>query len=157
MTMIPHHYGFTASRFGPTKAQFAWFASIMVSVNMVGFHHGGCIGGDAAAHRIAMDYFDGANDQPITVHPPEDQTRMDGLCKLEGPLVRVRPPKPFLLRNRDIVDETVLLFALPDGPERLRSGTWSTIRYARRLGRPLALCWPDGEPKFERAERWGWI
>jgi hypothetical protein len=54
-------------------------------------------------------------------------------------------PLPYLHRNRKIVDDCVLgLLATPSGREVLRSGTWSTIRYARGLGRRITIFWPDG-------------
>jgi hypothetical protein len=47
----------------------------------------------------------------------------------------VRGPKPYLNRNRHIVRETALLIAVPNElTEQPRSGTWSTVRYAQRLG-----------------------
>jgi predicted Rossmann fold nucleotide-binding protein DprA/Smf involved in DNA uptake len=36
-----------------------------------------------------------------------------------------------LVRNRAIVNSSGLLIAAPAGEEILRSGTWSTVRYAR--------------------------
>jgi len=54
------------------------------------------------------------------------------------------PPLPYLARNRAIVDTSRALVAVPNGPERERSGTWATVRYARRLGKPLAIVMPDG-------------
>ena len=51
-------------------------------------------------------------------------------------------PKPYLDRNRDIVDACEVLLATPDGPERLRSGTWSTVRYARKIGKPVEVRLP---------------
>jgi len=42
-----------------------------------------------------------------------------------------------------IVRETSLLIAAPAMEiEALRSGTWSTVRYALRLGRPIQLLTP---------------
>jgi len=47
---------------------------------------------------------------------------------------------------RDFVNECDVLIAAPgEFVERKRgSGTWGTVRYARKLGRPLVIIWPDG-------------
>jgi hypothetical protein len=43
------------------------------------------------------------------------------------------------------VDATGWLLAAPrTKTEEQRSGTWATIRYARKLGRQVCLLWPDG-------------
>lgn len=34
--------------------------------------------------------------------------------------------------------------------EELRSGTWSTVRYARKLRRPVTLIYPDGSVVEEK-------
>ena len=58
--------------------------------------------------------------------------------------------KPYLDRNKDIVLETQTLVATPaETTEQLRSGTWSTVRYARKLKRPAVLILPDGTIVFE--------
>lgn len=145
--------GLTGTKTGPTDAQVRWFASVLGSGRVERLHHGACIGVDAQMHRLALDHFSNATHQPIVVHPPIDQGRVDPICLLESALVKVLPPNGFLLRNRDIVDATQLLIALPDGPERLRSGTWSTVRYARRLAKPVVICYPDGEVARERLPR----
>lgn len=31
-----------------------------------------------------------------------------------------------------------------DDPKSQRSGTWMTVRYAMQVGRPVAICYPDG-------------
>ncbi len=54
------------------------------------------------------------------------------------------PAKEYLERDRDIVDATEALFATPDGPERAKSGTWYTVRYAVKTGKPVYICYPDG-------------
>lgn len=59
-----------------------------------------------------------------------------------GDLVNVIP---YLQRNKVIVDRCGVLVAAPgEAQEQLRSGTWSTIRYARRVGRPVIMVLPDG-------------
>jgi hypothetical protein len=57
----------------------------------------------------------------------------------------MRPERPYLDRNKDIVRETASLIAAPAEPEeQLRSGTWSTVRFARKQGKPVFLILPDG-------------
>jgi hypothetical protein len=53
---------------------------------------------------------------------------------------------PALVRNRSVVEAAFggLLIACPKGPEVWRSGTWATIRYARRRGCVPLIFWPDG-------------
>lgn len=85
-------------------------------------HHGDCIVGDWLAHRIGREL-----GLRMIGHPP-DNPKKRAFCDFD----EIRPEKPYLERNRDIVDETDVLIGMPDGPERLRSGTWSTIRYGRK-------------------------
>jgi len=52
--------------------------------------------------------------------------------------------------QQGIVRETELLIAAPaEFSEQHRSGTWSTVRYARRLGRPVQIIGPDGRIRTE--------
>jgi hypothetical protein len=91
-------------------------------------HHGDAIGADAEAHDIAV-----ALGCAIVIHPP--QIEMQRAFKTAAD---IRAPKPYLDRNRDIVRESEFLIAAPaEVIEELRSGTWATVRYARRLGRPV--------------------
>jgi predicted Rossmann fold nucleotide-binding protein DprA/Smf involved in DNA uptake len=66
-----------------------------------------------------------------------------------------REAKPYLKRNKDIVRGTELLLAtLAEASEQHRSGTWSTVRFARKQGRAIWLIQPDGvirEPAKSRA------
>lgn len=114
--------GFTGARTTRTKEQLRWLQNRLAALECTEFHHGDCLGADSQAHDIAH-----ALGIWIVVHPPTISTfrafRESGQ--------EYRQPFDFLVRNKHIVDETTMLLALPDGPERLRSGTWSTIRYAR--------------------------
>jgi hypothetical protein len=54
----------------------------------------------------------------------------------------------------DIVVESDYLVACPlQDMEQPRGGTWSTVRYARALGRTVAVISPDGRVDFQR-EHW---
>ena len=72
------------------------------------------------------------------IHPPDDvRRRAFEIAALN------RAPQPDLDRNMVIVRETSFLIAAPAMEiEQLRSGTWSTLRYALRLGRPIHLLTP---------------
>lgn len=104
-------------------------------------HHGDCIGADAQAHDVCLKH---APHVRITVHPPEIAAKR---AYKRGD--EVRPALPYLARNREIVRACDRLLAFPSGPEKLRSGTWSTVRYAVRVGKPVTVIYPDGS-KEER-------
>lgn len=119
-----------------TAGQRYRFSEIMREQSSALLHHGDCIGADAQAHSIAREY-----NRPVTIHPPDDDSKR-AFC--EG-ASSIREPKPYLARNKDIVTETEWLIATPKGySEELRSGTWATIREARRQKKPITIIWPDG-------------
>ena len=124
--------GFTGTQHGMTFLQKQKVAALLVGET---FHHGDCIGSDAQAHRIAR-----SKGFYIIKHPPLS-TRKQAFCAAD----EEREPKPYLERNHDIVDEVDCMLAAPrEYEEQLRSGTWATIRYTRKVGKPLAVIYPDG-------------
>lgn len=128
--------GFTGTQSGMTEPQRKTLRRILRG-QVGGFHHGDCIGADAEAHDIAD-----AAGLSVHIHPPTNPAKR--AFKNTQP-DRVRPEKPYLDRNKDIVRDTEALVAAPGAPvEQLRSGTWSTVRFARRLKRPIAIVLPDG-------------
>jgi len=132
--------GFTGSRFGPTSDQAEMLKFWIGSVEEV--HHGDCVGADATADAIAASY-----GTRRVAHPPV-RAEFRAWCQTE----ETRPERPYLTRNHDIVDETDFLVATPSGPEHLRSGTWATIRYARKKDKSVVIIWPDGtcEGRWDR-------
>jgi len=128
-------FGLTATRHGMSREQRDALCSFL-SGTKGKFHHGLCRGGDEDGHHIARDlgYW-------IVGHPPSNPALRAWLeCD------ELRPEKPYLVRNKDIVDETIALIAVPSEPEeRRRGGTWSTFRYARKIGRPTVLILPNGK------------
>lgn len=135
--------GFTGTQAGCTSAQKAMLRlrlSIMREQSaQCEFHHGDCIGADEDAHTEAVAAFF------ITVCHPPLAVGKRAFTKNDF----VRQNKEYLDRNRDIVDETYGLIACPKGMEELRSGTWSTVRYARKLKRPILIIHSDGNCTFE--------
>jgi len=116
--------GFTGTRLGMTSEQARRIEELLIELRATELHHGDCRGADAQAHDIAWRL--GLN---VVIHPPVNP-RMRAFCP--GPC---RPAKDYLERDHDIVDECEVLLATPRGPEELRSGTWATVRYARKIGR----------------------
>lgn len=136
--MRMHSIGFTGTQQGMSNAQLETLRKLLDSVDAISgqeFHHGDCIGADAQAFQIAkqLDY--------VTVcHPPLNPSK-----RAFTQNSRQLPVKPYLDRNRDIVDASEMLIATPKGmQEELRSGTWATIRYACRQRKPIQIIWPDG-------------
>ncbi len=137
--------GFTGTRHGMTMRQMSAFRSWASLREITEFHDGMCVGADEQAHEIVSQ----VSEAKMIRHPPTDQSI--AVSPKEGD--PVLPAKPYLRRNRAIVAATEHLAASPDGPERQRSGTWSTVRFARKLGRPVAIFWPDGSATFEVGRR----
>lgn len=65
--------------------------------------------------------------------------------------VAVNPLMPPLQRNEEIVKRSKFLLAAPHREmEEQRSGTWATIRCARRLKVPILIVWPRGILTLDR-------
>jgi hypothetical protein len=93
--------------------------------------HGDCIGADAEAHGIALDV-----GLRISIHPPSDPKKR-AFCSNEAVLWN---PLPYLERNKQIVNGSRFLIVAPKSrKEELRSGTWSTKRYAEKIGVPYLI------------------
>jgi len=104
-------------------------------------HHGDCIHADAQFHAICQHY-----GIKIVVHPPVN-TAYRAWC--DGPHTTILEPKPYIPRNHDIVDVGHLLIAGPHQPEYLRSGTWSTVRYARKQKKQTIILEAHGNIDWE--------
>lgn len=107
------------------------------------FHYGACVGADdlAAKHAEMIGF-------RVVAHPAND-VRPELRAEPRG---RVLPARPAKERNKDIVTAGDVLIATPRlMKEERRSGTWATVRYARRLGgRRIVILWPDGSREEER-------
>jgi DNA polymerase len=126
--------GSTGTRHGCTPEQLAALRQVLRELPGRELHHGDCVGFDDQAHDVAESL-----GYRVVVHPPTESSLAAGRAGDER-----REPRPYLVRNEDILRETEELVACPSGPESMRSGTWSTVRRARQLRRPITTVWPDG-------------
>ena len=139
--------GFTGSRQEPNKLQKDWLEAKLFdfkedlsggifSDELIGFHHGDCLGSDAYAHSIAKElkYW-------IVVHPPQSKS-LRAYCQGNELMEELN----YLERNWEIVRRCEILIALSSTNEEImRSGTWATVRYARKSEKTVYLCGPDGK------------
>lgn len=133
--------GFTGTQRGMTVEQWNTLCR-MLNVRAPGtLHQGDCLGSDhhAVGAACLLRHQHGVVFR-IICHPPDNSSKRAFAFADE-----VRPALPYLTRNKNIVHACQELIATPyEADEQLRSGTWSTVRYARRLGKPVHVILPDG-------------
>ncbi len=131
--------GFTGTRHGMSEEQLKEFKNFIKSKDIEEFHHGVCIGSDQQSHDFVK-----SKKIKIVGHPPKFKKFMsDSDCDV------FMKPHDYLKRNKHIVDETDILLATPDTKERVRSGTWSTIRYARKQNKKIYIIHKNGRVSIE--------
>lgn len=131
------HLGMTGtSSRSLTSRQLEEAARTLAELSPGFVHHGVCVKADEEFHYLVEELFPHIK---IIGHPPVNQSKMArGLRFYE-----LRQPAEYLVRNHNIVDEVEQLLGFPKGgKEELRSGTWATIRYARRAGKPVKIILP---------------
>jgi hypothetical protein len=127
--------GFTGTKQGMTPKQFNEVVKLLVQFKPDRVHHGDCVGSDEDFHTIATN-----NGYYRHIHPPIKE-RYRAFC--EGDYAE--EPGEYLVRDQEMVDQVQLLIATPNGfKERVRSGTWATVRRARKKGIPIYIVHPNG-------------
>lgn len=130
-----HYIGFTGSRSGMSDAQRETVTRLLRDAAPKIIRHGDAIGSDEQFHVLAR-----MTEAKIVVHPC-NLTDQRAYCQAD----EVKEAKAPLARNKDIVDNSTVVIATPDrADEQVRSGTWSTIRYARKEGKIVHVVTPDG-------------
>ena len=139
--------GFTGTRKGMTPEQVETVKKIVAEElkpeRLVEGHHGSAVGADAQFHEICLSL-----EIPVVLHPPTDDSE-----RAECPGAKViYPPQDHKERDQTIVNLCQILIAAPMGfKEQIRgSGTWTTIRYARKNGTRLVIVFPDGSQPKEK-------
>lgn len=126
--------GFTGTQFGASTRQVVNLKFELSKLGCTELHHGDCVGADAQAHAVALEL-----GIPVVLHPPINMVKR-AFC--QGAM-RCEEARHYLDRNQKIVDDVDILIACPFSPREMRrSGTWSTVRYARRIGREVKLLPP---------------
>lgn len=143
--------GFTGTQRGMTRAQLNAVDDLLSAVpdfiklmedlrfdcdRIWTIHHGDCIGADAQLDSIAKDHNIFRH-----IHPATGKNKR-AWCAAQT----IDDPLPPLKRNAVIVQCAVagLIAAPGQATEIVRSGTWATVRYARKLKRHIWIVRPNG-------------
>ncbi len=140
--------GFTGKENGWTEEQKRQFEYLIADADEpLELHHGDCVGADCQAHELFLLLaLEEQAAHRIVLHPP---TNPDKRAYCAG-ADETRRAFDYLTRNKHIVEETEILYACPEEFEEIiRSGTWMTIRHARKLGVPFTVIYPDGRLEIE--------
>lgn len=126
--------GFTGTQRGMTQRQLHAFGVQLYGCRIL--HHGDCIGADAQAYEIARQM-----NMHIVAHP-----RINPIKRAWTKSDVIRHPYDYRTRNTQIVNECDILFAAPFDIEKSQpySGTWMTVRIARRAMKPILIVWSNG-------------
>lgn len=135
MFFLTYIVGFTGSSEGMSKNQIVqcwhWLGFFKaIDKTSFEFHHGDCVGADDEAHEIAR-----LHKYKTVAHPPINESKR-AFKKADV----ILEAKKYLTRNKDIAKVCDVLLAAPkEDVEVLRSGTWSTIRKARKFGKEVII------------------
>ncbi len=145
--------GFTGTSDGMTEAQqrvvfnfLRWWVTLSDQAgSQLILVHGDCIGSDAQADAAAVSFGIPRILRPCNIRG------MRAFCdRLNGGQVfKVHRPVDPMKRNTQIVKDVGTLIATPKGEEVMRSGTWSTVRRARKYKRQILIVMPNGEWRTE--------
>jgi hypothetical protein len=124
--------GFSGNRFGLSENQKNDIIKILDLYDDIVVSHGDCVGADTQFHNICLKYKENNKDKKITItiFPPNNPSlrafnKADILMEEDD----------YLKRNLKILKNSDILIACPidKNKEELRSGTWSTIRQAKKI------------------------
>lgn len=145
--------GFTGTRRGMSQIQRQQVMDLLSDISVaypdydLWAHHGDCVESDEDFHDMARSI-----GYRIHVHPP-DNRKLRAFCIGD----KYEPTKPYKIRNADIVRESQLLIATPHFNERdggsIYSGTWATVRIAKRRSVPYVIFHSDGRREGKKWQR----
>lgn len=161
--------GFTGTQSGMTAFQKHELKKILKMKECTEFMQGDCIGADEESVEEALN----AGVRIFTVFPPDNTKKrawtfdydhvtkwnklytpyMDVVWNGVSVKVKWMPVEAYLERNKRIVDTVSLMIAAPkEYVHTVRSGTWSTIRYAWKTKRDIIIIPPVERPLEDEAE-----
>lgn len=134
------HIGFTGTQQGMTPDQVSSLQDFLAQqTNFIG-HHGVCVGADMAFDNLARAalHFEWMELHPChlaSMRAQVTQAPRDVWHPVMGPLQR----------NEIIAKTCDFLIATPkEAAMQLRSGTWTTVRYAIKSGKKVHVILPNG-------------
>lgn len=130
--------GVTGSQLGASTAQLHTFKSWVLENwdKIEAVHNGCCVGWDT---QVAYILHGNGLEELVVWHPPSNSDKQ-GIFQRDWPMGEWRKPKPYLDRNWDIAKECDVVIGAPrTDEEQIRSGTWATLRYARKLGKEVKV------------------
>lgn len=129
--------GVTGTRYGTNETTLNKFLELFTSLenDIIELHHGDCVGVDKQIHDLLN------NVCRVIIHPPSNRTHRAMCTPRDGEIMKERE---YLKRNKDIVSISDIIFAFPSSNEILHSGTWATIRLAKKLNKQLVILYACG-------------
>jgi hypothetical protein len=146
-------WGETGTRNGVTHRQLASAAWLFAKYGIERLHDGDCVGADEQLFYLAK-----ALDIEVTLHPPTNE-KFRAFCGQWDLKTTILGEAAYFVRDAAIVDDAQLMVGFPkqnfepkESWKRGNGGTWWTINYSRKRGKPLATVWPNGLITYERWE-----
>lgn len=144
--------GFTGTRKGMKGAQYAALNQLLRKLYYDDIHHGGALGADLEFHQMMLKDTRARLRCKIYIHPTFGFQRPLFECDdpYWGRNIVVYNEMTPLTRDIAIANEIDTLIACPDSmKERLRSGTWFTVRKAREYKLMVFIVYPNGQIAVE--------
>lgn len=144
--------GFTGTRKGIATAQSRVLREMLMDPLMepARVMHGGAIGADAEFDEavtavFGLAHYDHPDDGVVCEVYPATVERFSFWRWRDRAFRFAHSPMEPLKRNRIIVNRSDQMIACPaEAEEQPRGRTWSTIRYALRVGKPVTIICPSG-------------
>lgn len=130
--------GFTGTRKGLRIDQIDSIIKVFDKYTNIIAIHGDCVGADTDFHRICLKYRIEHPDKKLTINifpPIDNKLRKFNIGDY------VHEPADYLDRNMSIIKASDIIIACPldKQMQELRSGTWFTIRQARKRKMQLLI------------------
>jgi hypothetical protein len=132
-----------------TDEQWDQVIEILLNLNYEEVHFGDCIGADADFFVILYGLREETK-RPCVIHSHPSNIK-GTQAKSKSDIIY--PEKPPIERDKIIANRSDILIACTKGfEEEIRSGTWTTVRYARKIGIKILIVWPNGSVTEEEAK-----
>ena len=136
--------GMTGTRDGMTQEQKDTFSRLLLELGATELHHGDCVGADSESHDLAVE-----QEIDIVIHPPTNTAfrafkELDDLALPIHYVKEIKEPFSYFTRNRHIVNDSEVLIGTPLTVSVTGGGTWYTINYGKKQGKPVYIIEPDG-------------